>query len=46
MQKYDKATAEWFLHNWTAETTITKCEKCGLLYKPSLWHKCKKEHKE
>lgn len=24
------------------QTTVRKCEKCGLYYKPSLGHKCKK----
>lgn len=30
-------------NNPGAETTVSKCSKCGLHYKPILVHKCKKE---
>ena len=37
---YDKATQSWFSLHPCSETTVMKCSKCGLLYKPSLGHKC------
>lgn len=39
--KFDKATRDWFKKNWSAQTTVMRCEHCGLYYKPSLGHKCK-----
>lgn len=41
--KYDKKTREWFYKHAGCETTVCKCEKCGLFYKPSLGHKCKEK---
>ena len=41
--KYDSKTEKWFKMHMNAQTTVIKCEKCGLFYKPSLGHKCKKE---
>jgi len=39
--QYDAATRKWFeSHRWK-ETTVTKCSRCGLYYKPELGHKCK-----
>lgn len=38
---YDKATKAWFNGHICQQTTVCKCEKCGLFYKPSLGHKCK-----
>lgn len=40
---YDNATKKWFGNHIGRETTVCRCEKCGLFYKPSLGHKCKKE---
>ncbi len=40
--KYDATTMAWFKAHLFAETTVVKCEKCGLYYKPSLGHKCKR----
>ena len=40
---YDYATKKWFGNHIGHETTLCRCEKCGLFYKPSLGHKCKKE---
>lgn len=37
---YDAETRKWFARNRDAETTVTRCEKCGLYYKPELGHKC------
>lgn len=37
---FDNATAEWFMKNPNAETTVMYCEKCRKYYKPSLGHKC------
>lgn len=38
---FDEVTKKWFRSHVGQETTVCKCEKCGLLYKPSLGHKCK-----
>lgn len=45
--EFDKATREWFENRRGIPTTIVCCDKCGLYFKPSLWHKCevKKEKK-
>ena len=37
---YDAKTREWFARNRDAETTVTRCEGCGLYYKPELGHNC------
>lgn len=42
---YDIATTKWFQNNPDAETTVMQCEHCGLFYKPSLGHVCKKHTK-
>lgn len=39
--RFDAATKEWFRNRIEMQTTVCKCEKCGLHYKPSLGHKCK-----
>jgi hypothetical protein len=39
--RYDAATADWFLSRCDVQTTVCKCDACGLYYKPSLGHKCK-----
>ena len=44
--KYDEQTKKWFAKNFFNQTTVMKCEKCGLFFKPSLGHKCKKEAEE
>jgi hypothetical protein len=36
---FDLATREWFKNNIGAQTTVMKCERCGLYYKPILGHK-------
>lgn len=38
---YDNKTQKWFKQNPSAETTVMKCNCCGLFYKPSLGHQCK-----
>lgn len=38
---YDRATKAWFSSHICQQTTVCRCEKCGLFYKPSLGHKCK-----
>lgn len=43
--RYDEATAEWFRSRKDIQTTVCKCDKCGLHYKPSLGHKCKVKKK-
>lgn len=40
--KYDKETKKWFSNHVGQQTTVCKCEKCGMFYKPSLGHKCSK----
>ena len=39
--EYDRATKAWFNSHICQQTTVCRCEKCGLFYKPSLGHKCK-----
>ena len=41
--KYDVMTKKWFKEHVSQQTTVCKCEKCGLFFKPSLSHKCKKQ---
>lgn len=44
--RYDAETRKWFRQHPRAVTTVMRCEKCGLYFKPSLGHKqkdCKKE---
>ena len=41
--RYDAETRKWFEKNWRAETTVCRCDSCGLYYKPELGHKCKKK---
>ena len=37
----DPRTADWIDRHVGVQTTLAKCEKCGLYYKPTLGHKCK-----
>ena len=39
--KYDKVTKKWFEKHIGVQTTVCKCDKCNLFYKPILGHKCK-----
>ena len=39
---YDKETTEWFRSHIVQQTTLCRCEKCGLYYKSSLGHRCRK----
>lgn len=39
---YDNETSKWFRNHIGTQTTVCNCKKCGLFYKPSLGHKCKK----
>lgn len=41
--RYDYATEKWFKKHPMHETTVMQCEACGLYYKPSLGHRCKKK---
>ncbi len=43
--RYDTSTAEWFLSRGDVQTTVCRCDTCGLYYKPSLGHKCKVKKK-
>lgn len=41
--KFDPKTYDWMQgHEW-AEITVTKCDKCGMHYKPDLGHVCDKK---
>ncbi len=42
---YDYETQKWLRQHPGYCTTVTQCEDCGLFYKPSLGHKCKKKVK-
>ena len=37
---FDEETEKWFENTKVPATTVMRCEKCGLFYKPSLGHKC------
>lgn len=39
--RFDPTTAKWFGSHPLEETTLARCEDCGLYYKPELGHKCK-----
>lgn len=39
--RFDLETAKWFSRHMNEETTLAKCECCGLHYKPELGHNCK-----
>ena len=41
--KFDAATRKWFDEHKLAQTTVVRCDQCGLFYKPVLGHKCRKE---
>lgn len=43
--QFDAETREWFRDHLSVQTTVAPCEGCGLWYKPSLGHKCKKKEK-
>jgi hypothetical protein len=38
---FDPDTKAWFDRNPDAQTTVMKCERCGLYYKPILGHRSK-----
>ena len=40
--KVDNRTKKWCREHIGSQTTMVQCKKCGLHYKPSLGHKCKK----
>lgn len=45
--KFDSETRKWFdslplADRLVVQTTVMQCETCGLFYKPSLGHKCRK----
>ena len=43
--RFDPKTYDWMQdHEW-AEITVTKCDKCGMHYKPDLGHVCDKMHR-
>ena len=44
--RYDKVTSEWLKMHPLQQTTVGRCEACGLFYKPSLGHRCKYEKRK
>lgn len=40
---FDAETRKWFQNHIGAQTTVMRCECCGLYFKPILGHKCKKK---
>ena len=38
--EFDKATSEWFRTHLYYQTTVCRCDKCGLFYKVDLGHDC------
>lgn len=45
--KFDAETRKWFdrlplTDRLVIQTTVMQCDTCGLFYKPSLGHKCRK----
>ena len=42
--RFDYATEKWFKKNPMNQTTVMQCKECGLFYKPSLGHRCKKKN--
>lgn len=44
--KWDGPTAKWMRTHMGVETTVVCCEACGLHYKPSLGHACKRKKAE
>lgn len=39
---FDGPTKKWMEKHPGAETTVMRCDACGLYYKPILGHACKK----
>ena len=39
---FDSETKKWFETHPTYRTTVSRCNKCGLYFKPSLGHVCAK----
>lgn len=37
---FDETTSRYFLTHHVVETTLCRCESCGLFYKPILGHEC------
>ena len=48
--RFDSRTTKWFqeqeFKGLFTETTLARCEACGLYYKPSLGHDCKASRKQ
>lgn len=42
----DAYLRKWWREHPFDETTVMKCEACGLFYKPELGHKCKEDGKD
>lgn len=40
-EMYDSKLQDWLNKHPSAQTTVVKCEKCGLFYKQTLGHECK-----
>lgn len=45
--RFDSRLCKWFAQRPVGtQTTVTKCDCCGLYYKPELGHDCKKGRKK
>jgi cytidyltransferase-like protein len=44
--KLDRKTEEWFEKHPEVNITVALCQDCGLYYKPSLGHSCKRQNKK
>ena len=40
---FDETTLKWFREHQNIETTVMRCNICGLFFKPNIGHTCKKE---
>ena len=41
--RWDARAKKWWKEHRGIQTTMCKCEKCGLYYKPQLGHECEKD---
>jgi hypothetical protein len=44
--KLDRKTEEWLEKHPEVNATVALCQDCGLYYKPSLGHSCKRQNKK
>ena len=47
--RFDARTRKWFRERYerlAVDTTLMRCNACGLYYKPSLGHDCKESRRQ